>query len=124
MDTYDDDNAIGQYIAHNFSELMTPFERRVYYLAIKREKATNGGASAALLPKWLEEETAEVVEASKAGLSAVKQQIAKQILTDYANDKLIVNRCPMCGRVVKTPLAEQCLWCGHDWHAPPGSNPG
>ena len=27
-----------------------------------------------------------------------------------------VNRCPACNRVVRTPEAKQCFWCGHDWH--------
>jgi hypothetical protein len=27
-----------------------------------------------------------------------------------------INRCPRCHRVVRTPLARQCFWCGHDWH--------
>lgn len=26
-----------------------------------------------------------------------------------------VNRCPSCNRVVRTPVARLCLWCGHDW---------
>jgi len=28
-----------------------------------------------------------------------------------------ISRCPVCERIVKTPLARQCLWCGHDWHS-------
>ena len=30
--------------------------------------------------------------------------------------QVVVNRCPECSRIVKTPLARQCLWCGYDWH--------
>jgi hypothetical protein len=26
-----------------------------------------------------------------------------------------INRCPACNRIVRTPLARQCLWCGHTW---------
>jgi hypothetical protein len=27
-----------------------------------------------------------------------------------------VARCPACNRVLRTPEAKQCFWCGHDWH--------
>lgn len=27
-----------------------------------------------------------------------------------------INRCPACSRVVRTPIAKQCMWCKHDWH--------
>jgi rRNA maturation endonuclease Nob1 len=29
----------------------------------------------------------------------------------------VINRCPACKRIVRTPRAQHCLWCGHDWHA-------
>jgi hypothetical protein len=29
--------------------------------------------------------------------------------------KLFVNRCPSCHRLVRTPKAKLCLWCGHNW---------
>ncbi|XZE48173.1 hypothetical protein SH248x_001221 [Planctomycetaceae bacterium SH248] len=29
---------------------------------------------------------------------------------------LYVNRCLRCERIVATPQARQCLWCGNDWH--------
>ena len=29
---------------------------------------------------------------------------------------IIVNRCPLCGRIARTPQARQCRWCRHDWH--------
>ena len=27
-----------------------------------------------------------------------------------------VPRCPECDSILKTHRAQQCLWCGHDWH--------
>ena len=29
---------------------------------------------------------------------------------------IFVNRCPACGKIVRTPLAKQCRWCRYDWH--------
>jgi hypothetical protein len=27
----------------------------------------------------------------------------------------IINTCPQCGQLARTPLAKQCRHCGHDW---------
>jgi hypothetical protein len=24
--------------------------------------------------------------------------------------------CPKCDKILASPLARQCFWCGHDWH--------
>ena len=34
-------------------------------------------------------------------------------------DKLSVNRCPNCHRVVRTPKTKVCMWCSHNWKASP-----
>jgi hypothetical protein len=36
-------------------------------------------------------------------------------LTDAEGDKIFVNRCPGCNRLVRTPKAKLCLWCGNNW---------
>jgi uncharacterized OB-fold protein len=41
---------------------------------------------------------------------------AERLLREHANE-IVINRCPACGRIVATPKARQCLWCGHDRHA-------
>jgi hypothetical protein len=38
-----------------------------------------------------------------------------QIL-DVRRDEIRENRCDKCHRLARTPVAKQCLWCGHDWH--------
>ncbi|TWT75449.1 hypothetical protein CA13_31370 [Planctomycetes bacterium CA13] len=27
-----------------------------------------------------------------------------------------IHRCAQCNRILQSPSAQQCLWCGHDWH--------
>lgn len=43
------------------------------------------------------------------------RDIAARVLLEHATE-LILNRCPRCDRIVRTPKARQCLWCFHDWH--------
>jgi hypothetical protein len=44
--------------------------------------------------------------------------VVRRLLQDPATQTLI-NRCPRCHRIVRTPSAKQCLWCKHDWHGSP-----
>jgi hypothetical protein len=32
------------------------------------------------------------------------------------SDQMHIRRCPRCNRIVASPNARQCLWCGFDWH--------
>jgi hypothetical protein len=113
---YHEDEELDRFIIRNFSKLMTDFERRVWSLAIKREKALYPGCAADRLARWLQQETEEVIRASLAGSRAVQQQIRERILRDHEKGEVPINRCPVCERIVRTPMARQCLWCGHDWH--------
>jgi hypothetical protein len=38
-----------------------------------------------------------------------------QRLLDRQGDN-IVNKCPKCNKLTRTPNAKQCRHCGHDWH--------
>lgn len=49
------------------------------------------------------------------GYETFCQDIAARVLFEHAGD-LVLNRCPQCDRIVRTPRARQCLWCFHDWH--------
>ena len=107
--TYDEAEVLNRYLEKSVKFLMTDFERRSYYLAIKREIAK--GLSADRLPRWLAEETEEVRQASLAGPKVIWQAIVDRIAREHR-----INRCPMCNRIARTPLAKQCHWCRHDWH--------
>jgi hypothetical protein len=113
---YDDDLAIAAYVERNARDLMTDFEKRSLRLAMKRTKAAHSRAAADKLPTWFEEEDEAVVRASLLGEKALRKQIGERISESLKDGPLVINRCPKCNRVVRTPLAQQCLWCGHDWH--------
>lgn len=49
------------------------------------------------------------------GYETFCRDIAARVLREQA-DLLVLNRCPRCDRIVRTPKARQCLWCFHDWH--------
>src|SRR5262245_61170602 len=57
-----------------------------------------------------------VDSALEQGHGAFLDRVRDRILAEVGN-QLVMNRCPMCRRIVRTPKARQCMWCHHDWHA-------
>jgi hypothetical protein len=113
---YDDSKVFNEYVTHNFSALMTDVERRSYLLAIRREKAKHHSAWADRLVQWTVDAGADAESMAKVGFKSLEATIWQRIIRDFRAGRLVINRCPACSRIVKTPLARQCLWCGHDWH--------
>jgi hypothetical protein len=54
-------------------------------------------------------------QALKEGEAAFRHRTLVRLLPNPAVQALI-NRCPRCHRIVRTPQALQCFWCGYDWH--------
>lgn len=115
-DPYDEENVLSEYITTNFSQFMTEFESKAYRLSMQRVKAEGGSAAQKQLPKWIADAGPAVEAASNVGYWAVKKQITKRILREIDAGQIKINCCPACSRIARTPLARQCLWCGHDWH--------
>jgi hypothetical protein len=69
-------------------------------------------------PRWAELTAADdpaIDAALVAGPEAFRRQVRERLLAE-AGDQITIDRCPSCTRILRTPLAQQCLWCGHDWH--------
>lgn len=48
------------------------------------------------------------------GEEVLNQQIAERLFTHHKDQ--ILNTCPRCEKLARTPLAKQCRHCGFDWH--------
>jgi len=57
----------------------------------------------------------EAAAALADGAETFRRSVCRRVLADHEAE-VFVNRCPSCGRVVRTPRAKQCFWCGQDWH--------
>jgi hypothetical protein len=116
MNEYDDSKIFNEYLTHNFSVFMTDLERRAYILAIQREKAKHCRTSSDRLARWTVAAGVDAESMTHLGFKPLEATIRQRIIRDFRAGRLVINRCPECSRIVKTPLARQCLWCGHDWH--------
>jgi hypothetical protein len=116
---YDDERELTQYVWTHFQHLMSDFERQM-------GRAIRGRAQAAavdseplatmLNTRWGRAGDPEVEVALAEGADIYQKRVRDRILSEYGSE-VFVNRCPKCRRVVRTPLARQCLWCGADWHS-------
>ena len=119
LDEYDDQAAVRSYLDAKWSWYMTDFEKRCQSLAARRAKALldpTSDWSKRVQTEW-ERFDDDVRAAIGCGIEEFTTNIRDRVLTAFRDGSLVVNRCPRCRRVVETPLARQCLWCGHDWHA-------
>ena len=56
-----------------------------------------------------------VVAALADGETKFYNRVCDRIWREHKSE-IDVPRCPECNCIVKTSRAQQCLWCGHDWH--------
>ncbi len=48
------------------------------------------------------------------GKEKLRETVAQRLLKDHGNE--LLNFCPRCEKLARTPLAKQCRYCGFDWH--------
>ena len=114
---YDDDLELTRYVWDHYAPLMTEFELRAGQAILGRLKATHAEAppSHPLWTRWGAAGDPAIEAALADGPEAYRRRVRIRVLAESGGE-VFVNRCPSCGRVVRTPNARQCLWCGHDWH--------
>ncbi|MGE3241380.1 MAG: hypothetical protein AB7G28_07835 [Pirellulales bacterium] len=119
---YDEQQELHRYVSRFKFDLMTPLERRAQRLGMLREKARhtdNADVRKRFLAQYEAEADAEallLIGADLNGVRAFQASVEARIDGEIAIGRMAINRCPACDRIVQTPLACQCLWCGHDWH--------
>jgi hypothetical protein len=117
--SYDEEAEATRYIWRYCTHIMTDFERRAGRAAMGREKVAameNAHQTTArkLSERWGLVGDPEIDSALSAGTEAFRRSVCLRILSEWGDQ--IINRCPRCRRIVRTPQASQCFWCGHDWH--------
>jgi hypothetical protein len=57
----------------------------------------------------------EIKELISGGFEDFKLKVVKRIWDEH-KDELVLNLCPKCGKIARTPGAKQCQFCFYDWH--------
>ena len=133
--SYDDEVALRCYVLRHRRDLMTPLERRVieYTAPIVSEasrdrldKLYNNEMDNSFhlkiveLYEFLERRDGHVDDDSVfAAFQHPHETRSDTAVSRVVNDlrhQIMENRCPICHRILQTPAAQQCLWCGQAWH--------
>jgi hypothetical protein len=104
------------YIFHNYFELMTLAEKMAHknlIMAFKRENSSEKMKSH-LGARFFSNEP-EVLALLEKGAREFYIATRKRILRDHGRD-IILNRCPKCGALARTPEACLCPACSHTWY--------
>ena len=118
---YDEKQVLFEYLKRWYSTLLTSAERKAAHAIIGRAKLANMAkkhsipADHPVRREWALEDDTEVNDLLRQGEVAFMRQVCARMLSENATE-LFINRCACCGKVVASPLAQQCLWCGYDWH--------
>jgi hypothetical protein len=117
MPEYDDEAEVTRFVWDHYQHLMTDFERRVGSAIIGRLKAASASPqlAARLNEQWGGVGDPEIEAALAEGSEAFRRRVCRRLLREVGAG-LVLNRCPRCRSVTRTPKARPCFWCGHDWH--------
>lgn len=117
---YDEEDELDRYVLAYYPNLMTQLESLGHKAAHAEEKAeSSSSANMAnkLREKWGSTDNPEVVAALSDGLNVFRRRVRNRIVNEHS-EEIFINRCSKCNKLVKTPMAKMCLWCGFSWREP------
>lgn len=115
---YDDEAELHRYIFNNYPHRLSERECALRHAALLELKARHSSSdSRAASYRGMDGYflDAEVAAIAESGLGAYDWQCCDRILRDDASD-IYINRCEACQRIVVSPVACTCLWCGCQWY--------
>jgi hypothetical protein len=113
---YDEPSVLTEYVCSYCVPQMTDLERAGLKALHARVKAANSDSARVrdmIVRKWSGQGDPAIIAALSAGEAAFRDAVRDRVLRDHPE---LINRCPKCNRVARTPRAKQCRWCFHDWH--------
>ncbi|GAB5404416.1 MAG: hypothetical protein Aurels2KO_26470 [Aureliella sp.] len=112
------DDELTRYVLDHYRGLLAEQERDIvsaFNLKLKAVYAQNPAISRKLRSARGLVELPHVKAAIDLGYTAARLQIRERVLADHS-DTVVLNRCPVCDALCRTPLAKMCPACGHSWH--------
>ena len=110
------DEELKKYLIKKCQSWMLPEEKKAIKQIELRESEIYNAEKSKLAQKKMElvygigdEKTDNLVALGKERL---EYKIANRLLKDNNG---IINKCPKCGKLARTPKAKQCKYCGNKW---------
>ena len=122
---YHDRRELAEYLWHNYPDFFSGIERLAAGTLLAEQKMTSPMMSESMKQvmqsRWVSRGESEIDRLLADGECEFKIRSAERVMRAHPSE-LFVNRCRSCGRIVATPRAKQCLWCGNDWHGESDGN--
>lgn len=121
------DTEKAKYLLRYYGHLLTMQERLAQRHLMGTDKATHGRTDLAAQnevrnsthhARVLLSNDPGVLKLTSDGLDTFMLRTAQRIVDEHAG-AVVFNYCPKCGALAKTPKAQQCRFCHHDWHSGP-----
>lgn len=112
---YDEERCLTNYVWDNYHSLLTDTEKLAAKTIRIRVKQPDAHGKSSTIEELVPKPTPEIARLLENGDREFRRIAAERVLRDH-DGALKINRCLKCDRIVRTPQAQQCLWCGHDWH--------
>jgi len=115
---YEEGYELRRYVWRNYKHALTEREKALHHasiLELKARRAPSESSAHNLRNMQGYFFDADVAAIAESGLGAFVQQCCDRLLRDYS-DRIHINRCERCNRIVASPIACACLWCGHHWY--------
>jgi hypothetical protein len=115
---YDERVELADYLWHNYPELFSHDEHLAARTLSAEWKAAHTDSERIrqfLLTRMSARGNPKVDELLADGPQEFRLRAAERVFAELSS-KIDLDRCQKCSRIVATPRARQCLWCGHDWH--------
>jgi hypothetical protein len=115
---YDENSILTRYIWDHYHHLMTELEQQAGSAIIGRLKAddsTNPQTAKKLREDWGRTNDPTINALLQDGTATFRRRVRDRLLQTYP-EQIFINRCPACQRIVRTPKARLCVWCGHTWY--------
>lgn len=125
MGEYNEEAEFDRYFNRNYAQLLQEDERELFRIMLLNQKFES--SSSEIIKEQLRKQLAYAIHRLTRGESVEGIETLFEDLVDQHNRRLgpVIDeirrkiapaRCPECKRIVRTPEAKQCLWCGADWH--------
>ena len=106
---------VTQYIFHNYPSLLTAPEKLAWRSVVAEVKADSASPelAAMIIRKWgCSDPTIQALLGD--GPVAFYTRVRDRVLNEHP-DTVILNRCPKCSALARTPTACLCPACNHTW---------
>jgi hypothetical protein len=108
---------VTKYVFHNYANLLTENEASAWKICLWQAKNETSGNE---LPNFLADKFGsrrpEVLVLLSKGTESFFLGVRDRVLREY-KDKIILNYCPRCGALTRTPKAKICPKCSFNWHS-------